>query len=625
MNPLTPAAAHAGRPSRAVAALLLELACWALPAAVFLAIYVLRFGQPIASIAPHLAVLLCFALGFAGLRLALATARCPAWLVRLISVPLAGIALLALLAFYAIAAIGLANWGRVGTWPLVTPYLLGWRELMGALGLPAWLAPAGASLALIVALIVTDRLLRAQRWPSTLIAHTSKPFRLSLIAAAALLAGFQVYQLVIGQYGASAEPITLALHPQLSAEQTGPIDVHWRERLDAAAKAEAAAYRPSAARPARNVVLVVGDALRPTRMSLFGYGRPTTPNLDRLRRAERIHYAKPIMTACAESFCGLIALSRSKYVHQTSKFDLNLVRVLQLHGYRTQLILGGDHTNFYGLADWLGPADSYWDGTHTDGYVNDDYKVIEQARGLPRWDGRPTFLQFHLMSTHALGKRHDAALRYQPALNYYRIANAEPEVDHQAARVGNFYDNGVTQFDALLSELLDTLKAGGYLHDAVVIVTGDHGEMLGEHAQYSHAKDVFQPALEVPLVVLRFGYDGAPLDAAARMGSQLDVAPSILDELGLPVPPGWIGVPLTSTASRDFLMFQQGRNFGVVDFRHSGRVLKFWRNTGTRIERLHDLTADPGEQKNLIAGTPAKLRAEWLQQIAPAVEASPLR
>ena len=221
-------------------------------------------------------------------------------------------------------------------------------------------------------------------------------------------------------------------------------------------------------KPRRNVFLVVADALRAEHMSHFGYTRATTPHLDR-RCADRRHcQSQRLIAACAESYCGLMALARSKPVHGSSSHGLRLSDVLRMHGYRYGLILGGDHTQFHGLADALGPADFFWDGTHARGYGNDDRAVLERVDELPRWDGRATFIQFHLMSTHALGKRH--AFAYEPAANYYRRIRIGPS-DSELASYRNYYDSGVRQFDTVLAELLARLEAKGYLEDAVVVVT----------------------------------------------------------------------------------------------------------------------------------------------------------
>ena len=59
-------------------------------------------------------------------------------------------------------------------------------------------------------------------------------------------------------------------------------------------------------------------------------------------------------------------------------------QVLKLHGYRIHMILGGDHTNFYGLKELYGNVDTYFDGSQAPEYFkNDDRLVVDRTKALP--------------------------------------------------------------------------------------------------------------------------------------------------------------------------------------------------------------------------------------------------
>ncbi len=58
-----------------------------------------------------------------------------------------------------------------------------------------------------------------------------------------------------------------------------------------------------------------------------------------------------------------MAIARSKYVYQLSKDSYSLTELLKQYGYRVDMILGGDHTNFYGLRELYGAFDDYFDGS----------------------------------------------------------------------------------------------------------------------------------------------------------------------------------------------------------------------------------------------------------------------
>src|SRR5690606_8624800 len=110
----------------------------------------------------------------------------------------------------------------------------------------------------------------------------------------------------------------------------------------------------------------------------------------------------------------------------------------------------------------------------------------------------------------------------------------------------NYYDNGVVQFDRVVSQLLEHLQHKGYLDNALVVITGDHGELLGEHGQFSHAKTVYDAVLRVPFVLIRYGYEADQQLRSDMVSSQVDIAPTILSELRMPLPSTWVGTPIQS-------------------------------------------------------------------------------
>ena len=137
-----------------------------------------------------------------------------------------------------------------------------------------------------------------------------------------------------------------------------------------------------------------------------------------------------------------------------SPFTLH--QVLKRHGYRTSMILSGDHVNFYGLRRIYGDLDEYFDASMTQNrYLNDDRQVLERLAAQPAWDGVPLALQIHLMSTHRLGRREEQSMRWLPVENYSMLRAGQ---DANVERVTNYYDNGVLQSDALIAEILRMLK-----------------------------------------------------------------------------------------------------------------------------------------------------------------------
>jgi hypothetical protein len=290
--------------------------------------------------------------------------------------------------------------------------------------------------------------------------------------------------------------------------------------------------------------------------------------------------------------------------------------VLQAHGYKVHLILGGDHTNFYGLRNIYGNVDSYIDGLDPSAsYMNSDRWVIAKAAELPPWNGRPVMLQFHLMSAHPLGARESAFMKFLPVTNYSLTIN-RPTLKRENAI--NYYDNGVLQMDDVIDKLLGTLRARKYLDNTLVIITGDHGEGLGEHGEYSHAKGVREAMIRIPIIALSFGTERSRPLPPNKNPAQIDIAPTILTELNIPSPPSWRGRPLQNGQHHEISYFQQGDQIGLIDARAPKKVWKYWSTKRSAEEFAYDISSDAGEERNVISAlseSDQRLVQEWRKRI----------
>ena len=440
--------------------------------------------------------------------------------------------------------LGLKSWGHVVTWDLVRTYALQFAPLADALGLsPASIAAAAGVVAAVI-LVAALLYLRGFDWVPLLHQRIGRGLLGLVCGASFAVVGIEVYAFTAAPWTREREPLSLTLYPhEASAQmQSHRIDPVRAARMDQMEDAARAAYSQSATAERRNVILIVVDALRPDHLGLLGYARDTTPNLaataSKATRAIRL----TMRASCAESTCGLLSLASSKYVHQFSYRPITLTEVLKRSGYNVHLILGGDHVHFYGLREIYGKVDSYFDGSMASGYyMNDDRLVLDRVASLPRWNGVPTMFQFHLMSAHVLGMRQEQHKVFAPAANYSMASNQEGTNGRTSEKAVNFYDNGVKQTDAVIAQLLGDLASKGYLSNAVVAITADHGELLGEHGLYTHAKSVYEEVLRVPFIFLSFGYRPARAIDERVHGSQVDIAPTILAELGMSAPATWAG------------------------------------------------------------------------------------
>ncbi|MCP4660971.1 MAG: sulfatase-like hydrolase/transferase, partial [bacterium] len=175
-----------------------------------------------------------------------------------------------------------------------------------------------------------------------------------------------------------------------------------------------------------------------------------------------------------------------------------------------------------------------------------------------------------------------------------------------AGAVKAAYHSEIRFLDQALGRFFDALDHSGVGDDAVVVLTADHGEAFFEHGLMEHGL-LYDENLRIPLIIRAPGRLGAGKRIPQQV-STIDVAPTILDLVGLPIPAGMEGrslVPLVGgeeEADRDFyslvlgngLSFQAGGRYKLIVRAALGQE-----NFG--INELFDLVEDPLEQRNLLA------------------------
>jgi arylsulfatase A-like enzyme len=164
--------------------------------------------------------------------------------------------------------------------------------------------------------------------------------------------------------------------------------------------------------------------------------------------------------------------------------------------------------------------------------------------------------------------------------------------------------------------LLGILTSKHYLENALVVLTADHGESLGEHDLYSHTNSVREELLHIPLLFIRYK-GGTPQDSKPleNFVSQVDIAPTILHELEIPVPESWNGVPIQLGKTSEITFFQMLPYWGLYDHRDSSHLWKYWFDSRNGEEFVFDLLQDPHENANLAAATPKALKSWWRERL----------
>ena len=198
------------------------------------------------------------------------------------------------------------------------------------------------------------------------------------------------------------------------------------------------------------------------------------------------------------------------------------------------------------------------------------------------------------------------------------------------------YASEISYMDSQIGRLLDGLRDRGILDEAVLVLTSDHGESLWEHNEpFDHGRNVYEATIQA---VCLFRLPGGQHAGSRVRGltSTIDVFPTLLSVLGLPIPESVDGevIPLDPPGEVDpaRLVFAQAtkpwrnvesdprwRNMLKSRFVRQGKY-KLIRTPYTRLEELFDLEADPQEQTNLLVSpTPEVL--EVAERLRPQLEA----
>ncbi|HJL19150.1 MAG TPA: sulfatase [Sandaracinaceae bacterium LLY-WYZ-13_1] len=166
------------------------------------------------------------------------------------------------------------------------------------------------------------------------------------------------------------------------------------------------------------------------------------------------------------------------------------------------------------------------------------------------------------------------------------------------ARLAALYDAEVSYQDTQLAALLAGLERRGLAEDTMVVVTADHGEELFDHGSVGHGHSLYEELIHVPLAIRVPGLD-APRRVEGAVGL-VDVAPTILDALGEPIP--------DELSGRSLLPMLRGHGRTAPPVSVAG-FMEHWRSVATGRYKLvarsrgryalFDLADDPGEQHDL--------------------------
>jgi len=380
---------------------------------------------------------------------------------------------------------------------------------------------------------------------------------------------------------------------------------------------------PRTRRP--NVLLVTVDTLRADRMSGYGYARPTTPGIDEwMAGGVRFDQARTSEPLTAPALASMLT-SVDPHDHGASRNGLrmrvglaSLPKALQAHGYHTAAIVGNWtlRHKLTGLGEHFESYDELFTRRRWLGLVNAEANGNDVTRAAVEWldahasrgSAQPFFLWVHYVDPHEPYVLH---AEHRARLGLPRSGDL-PRADR--------YDTEVAFVDEAVGQLLAHVRHRGLEPETLVVFTADHGESLGEHGYWGHGRNLYEPALRIPMALVWPGRV-APrvLHAPALL---LDVAPTILGLLGTGAPASFRGLDWSGVLAGDPLPLDRVTRYqahrGVVLSKHDSELarrsglLQVGLIRGNSKELFHvrtqrgerfDLAVDPGELRSL--GGPA--------------------
>ena len=286
-----------------------------------------------------------------------------------------------------------------------------------------------------------------------------------------------------------------------------------------------------------NVVLIVVDTLRADWTTPYGYESDTSPELQRW--AERGALFERVRSQSSWTKVSMASLLTSLWPRS--------------HGVRSATDGLGEGART--LSEVLGDAGYHTYGVQSNGWLDQSFgfqqgferyvfpraakqpddlgkashwphaeRVYEEMQRLieAHPEGEPFFLYLHFMDVHEYAA--------PPEFRTYSGGNAAT------------YLAAIRWVDSVLERIRQKLERAGLADSTVMIFASDHGETFGENQLSGHAFNVHTPVLHVPLVI-RTPFPLEPVRVTTQVRN-IDIAPTVLDFAGVPIPPGFEGESL---------------------------------------------------------------------------------
>ena len=384
------------------------------------------------------------------------------------------------------------------------------------------------------------------------------------------------------------------------------------------------------ARQAPLAVVYLVDTLRADHTGIYGYARPTTPELDAFAKDAVVFEAAVAHASWTKPSVASILTGRLPAQHRAVQLrdpldpsQTTLAQWLDAKGFATGAAIA--NSVIYGAESAFDRGFDFFAGLHGDDdtrskLVGADVVVDTALAFLRSRRGLPTFLYVHTMDPH---------VPYAPPSPFDRMFEPhaseahparDPRTDYREPldreRMIAQYDGDIAFGDREFGRFVRELKALGLYDDALVVFLADHGEEFLDHGRWLHGRSLFDELVRIPMVV-KFPDERGAGTRVARQVQGIDVVPTVLESMRVEGARALAGQALQRTLDSD-----APPRPALAEISHRGFVAHGVRTEDEKYVRrfspdddelLFDLKRDPKEQSSVAAERPERVRLRKAQ------------